>query len=350
MREKFGARTIFIPILAVIGFFVIQTLVMLVYMLPYLIKQAVLKGNSSPADLVVQEIIADSLKYIMSQMNIMGIIYSVIIAGMAIAIISVLLRKNPYAIRRERIRGQELIAAAVVMIGAAGLVNLEMAGIQAAGEFVPWIKNALQTYIELSKSLVGSKNIFLIIISTCVLIPIAEDLVFRGIVQGELRRAMPGFAAVIIQAVIFALVHGNIIQISYVIIPALILGAIYEWTKSIYVPIILHMIFNFFGAGLPMIFEGNEYVQQGIVIAEIILVIPAVFAMLYLYKRRRIDAAPDTGIHGDQVGNNYLGIHEDQFGNAGTENPISDIPDANTNEPGAADTSDNVKVWKHTDV
>jgi membrane protease YdiL (CAAX protease family) len=338
MREKFGARTIFIPILAIIGFYVIQTLVLLVYMLPYMIRQTVLKGNSSPADLVVQEIIADSLKYIMSQMNIIGIIYSVIIVGIAIPVILILLRKNPYAIRRERIRSHELIAAAVVMIGAAGIVNLEMAGIQAAGEFVPWVKNALQTYIELSKSLVGSKNIFLIIISTCILIPIAEDLVFRGIVQGELRRVMPGYLAVIIQAVIFALVHGNIIQISYVIIPALILGAIYEWTRSIYVPIILHMIFNFFGAGLPMIFEGNEFAQQAIVITEIILIIPAVLAMMYLYKRRRLDLVPNTGILDDNAENNDAG------------DGIEVIYGANTEEADTVNVTESAKIWKHTDI
>lgn len=334
MREKFSARTIFIPFISIIGFFTIQLIVTAAYMIAYVLIKVV---SGSDSNTLIENLTYDSQNFIMEQMNTIGIIYSVIIAVIAAIVLSGLLRKNPIAVRREKIRSHELIAAAVVMIGAAGLINLEMAGISALGEFVPWLKSALQTYIDLSKSLVGSKNIFLIIISTCILIPIAEDLVFRGIVQGELRRVMPGFMAVIIQAVIFALVHVNPIQISYVIIPALILGAIYEWTRSIYVPIILHMIFNFFGAGLPMIFEGNQTVQSGIVIAEILLIIPAAVAMMYLYKRRRRDLE-DTG------------MHDGQAGDAMEESGLTDIQNADANATEAARVSENTKIWKHQDI
>jgi len=159
----------------------------------------------------------------------------------------------------------------------------------ALGEFVPAINNAMNNYIELSKGFIGSGNIPIVILTTCILVPIAEDLVFRGIIQGELRRVMPGWTAVVIQAVIFALVHGNLIQISYVILPAIILGALYEWSKSIYVPIFLHMLFNFTGAAVPLMLEGNANAGQIFVLFEFSIIPLMIIALIFLYKRRKKD-------------------------------------------------------------
>ncbi len=288
MRKKFGVRTVLIPVFAVLGFFVIQLLVSILYIIVLFVVPIISSGSAGNFNISENDI----QKIIMSNVNGMGIVYSIIISGIAILVIKLLLIKNPYAVRRERMNPSEFIAAGLAMVGVAGVVTLVVAGIQALGQIIPLIDSAMKDYIKLSESFIGSGNIILVIISTCILIPISEDLVFRGIIQGELRRVMPGWTAVIIQGIIFALVHGNPIQITYVIIPAIILGAVYEWSKSIYVPITLHMIFNFVGAAVPMMIAGNEKAQNYYVVVELAFIPVAIIALIFLYIRRKKDPVP----------------------------------------------------------
>jgi hypothetical protein len=79
-----------------------------------------------------------------------------------------------------------------------------------------------------------------------------EELVFRGGVQGVLRRAWGPRGAVVVAAVLFGLVHwialvGSGSRISYVLVAAalgLILGAIYERTRNLVVPAVVHGLYN----------------------------------------------------------------------------------------------------------
>ncbi|MCM1106187.1 MAG: CPBP family intramembrane metalloprotease [Blautia sp.] len=60
------------------------------------------------------------------------------------------------------------------------------------------------------------------LISSAIATPILEELVFRGIIFGRLRNQLPKAAAVLVSALLFALVHFNIVQFLY----ALIIGAV----------------------------------------------------------------------------------------------------------------------------
>jgi membrane protease YdiL (CAAX protease family) len=79
-----------------------------------------------------------------------------------------------------------------------------------------------------------------------------EELIFRGIVQGALRRAYGVLPAVVATAAVFGLVHyvalgGSGSRWIYLAIAALlglVLGAIYERTESIAVPVAIHGLWN----------------------------------------------------------------------------------------------------------
>jgi hypothetical protein len=79
-----------------------------------------------------------------------------------------------------------------------------------------------------------------------------EELVFRGGVQGLLRRAWGPAAAVVIAAALFGVVHwialtGTGSRLSYVVVAAtlgLILGAVYERTDNLAVPALVHGSYN----------------------------------------------------------------------------------------------------------
>ena len=66
-------------------------------------------------------------------------------------------------------------------------------------------------YVELINS-IFSGNIIVIIIAVGIIVPIVEELCFRGIVFNRLKRDLALWPAVVIQAVIFGVAHLNIVQ------------------------------------------------------------------------------------------------------------------------------------------
>lgn len=81
-------------------------------------------------------------------------------------------------------------------------------------------------------------------LSIVVMGPLAEELVFRGIIQTRLLRAMPPWMAVVLQAALFAIIHGTPIQIVYALLLGLALGFLRSRTGSILPGLAAHAAFN----------------------------------------------------------------------------------------------------------
>jgi len=86
-----------------------------------------------------------------------------------------------------------------------------------------------------------------------VLIAPAEELLFRGAIQGRLRQGFSAVPAIVITSVLFGSLHlGNyigsilpiLLAVSLIVVISLILGALYERTQNIVVPISVHAIYN----------------------------------------------------------------------------------------------------------
>ena len=82
------------------------------------------------------------------------------------------------------------------------------------------------------------------IIGLGILVPVAEELIFRGLLYARIRRMLPVWASVLTASVIFALYHGNMIQILFAFPMAIILTLLYEKGKWIGYPILFHMGVN----------------------------------------------------------------------------------------------------------
>lgn len=83
----------------------------------------------------------------------------------------------------------------------------------------------------------------------------AEELLFRGVIQGLFRRVYGVVPGVAIASLLFGLVHYLALigsgsgKLSYVAVAAglgLVLGALYEVSQNIAVPIVVHGLFNSF--------------------------------------------------------------------------------------------------------
>lgn len=83
-----------------------------------------------------------------------------------------------------------------------------------------------------------------IIISACIVAPLAEEIIFRGYIYPVLKRfTEPVFAAIIV-SVIFALIHHNVAALAPLATLSILLIISYEVTASLWVPIAIHSLFN----------------------------------------------------------------------------------------------------------
>jgi len=73
--------------------------------------------------------------------------------------------------------------------------------------------------------------------------PILEELCFRGVTLNRLSNNKM-WVAIIIQALMFGVAHGNMLQGMYATVLGLIFGRLYVLTKTIWAPIIAHIAFN----------------------------------------------------------------------------------------------------------
>ncbi|MDO4269045.1 MAG: CPBP family intramembrane metalloprotease [Eubacteriales bacterium] len=71
------------------------------------------------------------------------------------------------------------------------------------------------------------------ILCTGLMIPLTEELVFRGLGFWRLRRNMGFWGAAVISALWFGLFHGNLVQGIYACIVGMMLAAVFEWTDSL---------------------------------------------------------------------------------------------------------------------
>jgi uncharacterized protein len=104
---------------------------------------------------------------------------------------------------------------------------------------------------ELAEIGLEDRRVFLMLVPLAfLLIGPAEELLFRGVVQRLLRRAMGPSPAVLLASLIFAGAHivaltgGGLLAVvaavAVLFLPGLVLGAVYERTGNLMVPILVH--------------------------------------------------------------------------------------------------------------
>lgn len=96
---------------------------------------------------------------------------------------------------------------------------------------------------EANRQFFGGQMIFELI-GSCLLVPIAEELLFRGVVYKRLRLLTGLWPALIGSALIFGVVHFNMVQFLYAGILGLLLAFLYEKTGWLYTAILAHIAAN----------------------------------------------------------------------------------------------------------
>ena len=107
----------------------------------------------------------------------------------------------------------------------------------------------------------SKSNPVLIIYTACIMAPIAEELLFRGLIYGTLRRVLKWPAAILVSCAIFGLMHGQLLWVIYAFLMGVALTLIYDKYRTLLPSMAFHIAFNItgsfilpaFGDGLPML-------------------------------------------------------------------------------------------------
>lgn len=105
----------------------------------------------------------------------------------------------------------------------------------------------LESYTGMMETVGYSNASVILIIYSVILAPILEETIFRGLIFRYARIALPFWAANIWQALLFGILHMNVLQGIYAFTVGLVLGFICHRGRGIKYSILLHMLFNIIG-------------------------------------------------------------------------------------------------------
>ena len=110
--------------------------------------------------------------------------------------------------------------------------------------------------------------------------PIEEELLYRGLFYGRLRKIFPAYLSIPVSSVIFGLMHGNLTQFVYASLMGLLLSFVMEKQKNLIPCIIIHALANMviFSVSSIEILHKYVFTIPGCIISGLV----SLFAILFI--------------------------------------------------------------------
>lgn len=180
-----------------------------------------------------------------------------------------------------------LMTAAVIVTGMA----LNFVVMMLLGTIIP--EEILEQYGNVSDNLLGNADVWMFF-SVVIFAPVLEEVVFRGLIFSNLKKKLPLWVALAIQAFLFGLMHGQIVWVIYATLLGVIMGLVFYKTGSLIAPILLHFGFNLISFILTAL-EPPEIVYGIFAIVSIIL---SAGGLIYIFMEKGVPLQdiPETPI------------------------------------------------------
>ena len=197
-------------------------------------------------------------------------------------------KKGPKILYKKSLGWKPLVLSASVMVCMYFVVTALLTGL---GNIAPGL---MESYKKLVETSALGVDMPITIVYVILLAPIAEELCFRGMVLGYLEKSNINVRnAILIQSILFGVMHLNLVQGAYAMLLGLILGYLRYKYKTVILTAGVHMFFNFTGSivagwiqkleipdNLTMIFGGI-----GLLLAAALIVLIAKDKDLYCKER-----------------------------------------------------------------
>ena len=112
--------------------------------------------------------------------------------------------------------------------------------------FIPSSSN--QISLNETVEMMGRQELPYFLLIVCFIGPIAEELIYRGVLMTAFFKNSPWYGDVLLSAIIFGCIHINfaLTPLAFFIYASggLILALLYRMTKTLYYPIVVHILIN----------------------------------------------------------------------------------------------------------
>lgn len=244
------------PVIFITGQFFIKYLFVSFYNSQHIIGYRKMFPNLSDVDIV------KTLKYqteLNNYLNSKAFIIT-LITFIIFGIIFILKNKN-YQKENSKINLKNIISIALLGIFISLFYNI----------FIYNINNVIHIT---NNYYISSVPLIILILTSGIMGPILEELLFRGIVYNKLLTFNNHKQACIITSVIFSLMHyPNIINMIYTFILSFILIYLYDKYKTLKAPIILHISVNTtINLFLPLILKNNIFYNYVLLLISLVVI------------------------------------------------------------------------------
>ena len=131
-----------------------------------------------------------------------------------------------------------------------------------------------------------TNNVFVLLLGVGIAAPIIEEILFRGLILGELKKYLPLPLAIVFQGVLFGALHMNFTQFLYAAPLGILFGVVFIWVKSIWATILIHIAFNSAGVLLGKFFN-EELVFNWYFVTMSFIGLVMLMLILWNNKKRR---------------------------------------------------------------
>jgi membrane protease YdiL (CAAX protease family) len=182
--------------------------------------------------------------------SVVGLIYlqSPLYAILVLVGVGGMLLENGRTARRQfgldRMTPVRALSCSLVVFGAVMLVETPLTQAAAWGLDALGISHPEQQSVETFRQYNRSSTILWFLFQAVLLFPMIEELFFRGFLLTFLKNYTSTWMAIILSAGVFAFAHINLGAVLPLWFLGIVLGAAYEHTGSLAVPIGIHACFN----------------------------------------------------------------------------------------------------------
>lgn len=282
-------KCIFIPVLCFGAWYIINFVIQFIFAMVFSAYAAVKYSSLS-----LESIESKAMDMIYQNISLMYLVIAVVFIG-----VFILLQKTTHFSKHVGLEFKKTKASMVtfsLLLGTfvGAFANL---GLEIMSKYLP------QSWVEGNEESVGAfqgGNVILMLIAVVICAPIAEELLFRGLVYNGLKkifnlipkistrksRIFSIIISAIISSALFGIYHGNILQALYTGLLSLFMIYVYEMSGSIITSMLVHCAFNF--AGTP-----TYYIRLllGDIPSIAISTVLAVVVLYFIYRICRIKTA-----------------------------------------------------------
>ena len=159
------------------------------------------------------------------------------------------------------------------------------------------LNDIFPSYSKIEAEMFEGQSLGLIFLAAVILAPIAEELVFRGLVQRRIRDYFGPLAGIVGSSLLFGIYHGNMVQFVYATLLGLFMALCLEKSQTLLSTIIFHVMANLWSCvGMSVMKElsGNSRIGSYLVDLVMALVFIGGLSLVVSWDKKRSAEAEKT--------------------------------------------------------